>query len=179
MALLFPNSLRPAVLACLAGVKERVGYVCYGRGPLLTGKVYPRRAGGRVADGGADTRPGGGPAHHDAALQRRAQHEHTPRPSAVMAAQHVQGMAAGDGRQAIMPDELGCAQPARQMLTAGQVELLKQVFFKLAQILRRVGLGRLWRQIGSGDGSPSGDYTRYSIRIIHHKPPLDIFRFIG
>jgi heptosyltransferase-2 len=49
MALLLPNSLRSAVLTWAAGVKERVGHVCYGRGPLLTGKVYPRRTGGRLA----------------------------------------------------------------------------------------------------------------------------------
>lgn len=51
MALLFPNSLRPAILTWTAGIKERVGHVCYGRGPLLTGKVYPRRVGGRLAAG--------------------------------------------------------------------------------------------------------------------------------
>ncbi|NQT17155.1 MAG: lipopolysaccharide heptosyltransferase II [Planctomycetes bacterium] len=50
MAFLLPNSLRSAVLTWLAGVKERIGHVCYGRGPLLTGKVYPRRTDGRLAD---------------------------------------------------------------------------------------------------------------------------------
>ena len=51
LLLLLPNSFRVAVLARLGGAKERIGYVRYGRGPLLTGKVYPRRTGGRVADG--------------------------------------------------------------------------------------------------------------------------------
>jgi heptosyltransferase-2 len=51
MVLLFPNSLRPAVLAWLGGARERIGYVRYGRGPLLTGKLYPRRQNGRLAAG--------------------------------------------------------------------------------------------------------------------------------
>lgn len=61
IALLLTNSLRTAIVAWLGGARERIGYVRYGRGPLLTGKVYPRtsiggaaplsarRAGGRVA----------------------------------------------------------------------------------------------------------------------------------
>lgn len=51
MLLLLPNSFRVALLAWLGGATERIGYVRYGRGPLLTGKVYPRRKNGRVADG--------------------------------------------------------------------------------------------------------------------------------
>jgi len=50
MAVLLPNSLRQAVLAWLGGCKERIGYVRNGRGPLLTGKLYPPRNGRRVAD---------------------------------------------------------------------------------------------------------------------------------
>jgi lipopolysaccharide heptosyltransferase II len=41
MALMLPNSLRPAIMSWLAGIPQRIGYVRYGRGPLLTGKVYP------------------------------------------------------------------------------------------------------------------------------------------
>ena len=43
LAFLFPNSLRTAVLAWLGGARERIGHVLDGRGPLLTGKVYPKR----------------------------------------------------------------------------------------------------------------------------------------
>jgi heptosyltransferase-2 len=46
MAVLLSNSLRTAIVAWLGGAKERIGYVRYGRGPLLTGKLYPRRVGG-------------------------------------------------------------------------------------------------------------------------------------
>jgi heptosyltransferase II len=48
MAVLFTNSLRTAAVAWLGGATERIGYVRYGRGPLLTGKLYPRRAGRRL-----------------------------------------------------------------------------------------------------------------------------------
>ena len=48
MAVLLPNSLRTAMVAWLGGAKERIGYVRYGRGPLLTGKLYPRRVGRRL-----------------------------------------------------------------------------------------------------------------------------------
>ena len=48
MVLLLTNSLRTAVLAWLGGARERIGYVRYGRGPLLTGKLYPRCSGRRV-----------------------------------------------------------------------------------------------------------------------------------
>ncbi len=47
MALMLPNSLRPAAMAWLAGVKQRFGYVRNGRGPLLTGKVYPSLKNGK------------------------------------------------------------------------------------------------------------------------------------
>jgi heptosyltransferase-2 len=49
--LLLPNSFRVGLLAWLGGAVERIGYVRYGRGPLLTGKVYPRRNSGRVIEG--------------------------------------------------------------------------------------------------------------------------------
>jgi len=39
LAVLMPNSLRPALIAWLAGVKQRIGYVRNGRGPLLTGRL--------------------------------------------------------------------------------------------------------------------------------------------
>jgi heptosyltransferase-2 len=48
MAVLLPNSLRTAIVAWLGRAKERIGYVRYGRGPLLTGKLYPRRVGNRL-----------------------------------------------------------------------------------------------------------------------------------
>ena len=48
LAALLTNSLRTAWVAWLGGAKERIGYVRYGRGPLLTGKLYPRRVGRRL-----------------------------------------------------------------------------------------------------------------------------------
>ena len=39
MAVLLPNSFRTALLAYLGGVRQRVGYTQYGRGPLLTTKI--------------------------------------------------------------------------------------------------------------------------------------------
>jgi len=48
VALLLTNSLRTAMVAWLGGARERVGYVRYGRGPLLTGRLYPQRVGGRI-----------------------------------------------------------------------------------------------------------------------------------
>jgi heptosyltransferase II len=45
MAVLLPNSFRTAMIAWLGGAKQRIGYVRYCRGPLLTGKLYPRRSG--------------------------------------------------------------------------------------------------------------------------------------
>ena len=48
LAILLTNSLRPALMAWWAGAKQRIGYVRYGRGPLLTHKLYPRRVSGRI-----------------------------------------------------------------------------------------------------------------------------------
>jgi heptosyltransferase-2 len=48
VAILFPNSFRPALVAWLANCRRRVGFVRYGRGLLLTDKLHPRRGpGGR------------------------------------------------------------------------------------------------------------------------------------
>lgn len=47
--LLLTNSLHTGVLAWLSGAGQRIGYVRYGRGPLLTGKVYPPRRHGQIA----------------------------------------------------------------------------------------------------------------------------------
>jgi len=44
-AVLFPNSLSSGLLAWMARAKERVGYVRYGRGCLLTTKLYHPRKG--------------------------------------------------------------------------------------------------------------------------------------
>jgi heptosyltransferase-2 len=49
MAVLMTNSFRTAWLAWLGGAEQRIGYVRYGRGPLLTGKLYPRRVGRHFA----------------------------------------------------------------------------------------------------------------------------------
>ena len=48
MAVLLTHSLHTALLAWLGGAKERIGYVRHGRGPLLTGKLYPQRDGRRI-----------------------------------------------------------------------------------------------------------------------------------
>ncbi|MGA2031788.1 MAG: lipopolysaccharide heptosyltransferase II [Thermoguttaceae bacterium] len=48
MAILLTHSLHTALLAWLGGATERVGYVRDGRGPLLTGKLYPPRNGFRL-----------------------------------------------------------------------------------------------------------------------------------
>jgi heptosyltransferase II len=48
VAVLMTNSLRTAVVAWLGRAKQRIGYVRYGRGPLLTGKLYPRREGRQI-----------------------------------------------------------------------------------------------------------------------------------
>ena len=50
MAVLLTNSMRTGLLAWLGGAKERIGYARYGRGPLLTGKLYPRRESGRIIE---------------------------------------------------------------------------------------------------------------------------------
>lgn len=47
-AVLFPNSLRSALVARLAGVPERLGYARDLRGPLLTARVPPARGGHQV-----------------------------------------------------------------------------------------------------------------------------------
>ncbi len=49
MAVLLTNSLRTAAVAWLGRARERIGYVRYGRGPLLTGRLYPRRVGRTIA----------------------------------------------------------------------------------------------------------------------------------
>lgn len=48
IAVLFTHSLRTAWVAWRGGARQRIGYVRYGRGPLLTGKLYPRRLGRRI-----------------------------------------------------------------------------------------------------------------------------------
>lgn len=45
---LLTNSLRTGWLAYLSGAVERIGYVRYGRGPLLNRKLYPPREGRRL-----------------------------------------------------------------------------------------------------------------------------------
>jgi len=50
LALLLPNSFSSAWTAWRGGARERIGYVRYGRGPLLTGRVYPPRENGRFVD---------------------------------------------------------------------------------------------------------------------------------
>ncbi|MBN2475009.1 MAG: lipopolysaccharide heptosyltransferase II [Pirellulales bacterium] len=50
LAVLLPNSLRTALVAWLGGARQRIGYVRNGRGPLLTGRLYPRRVRGRLVD---------------------------------------------------------------------------------------------------------------------------------
>jgi len=42
------NSFHTALLAWLGGANERIGYARDGRGLLLTRKLYPQRAGGRI-----------------------------------------------------------------------------------------------------------------------------------
>ncbi len=48
LAILLTNSFRSALMAWWAGAKERIGYVRYGRGRLLTRKLYHRRMNGRI-----------------------------------------------------------------------------------------------------------------------------------
>ncbi|HEV3138726.1 MAG TPA: glycosyltransferase family 9 protein, partial [Pirellulales bacterium] len=43
--ILLTNSLRAGALAWASGARQRVGYVRYGRSPLLTHKLYPPRHG--------------------------------------------------------------------------------------------------------------------------------------
>ena len=47
LAVMFTNSLSTGLLAWAGGAKERVGYVRYGRGPLMTTKLYHPRRGGK------------------------------------------------------------------------------------------------------------------------------------
>jgi heptosyltransferase II len=49
LAILLSSSLRPALMAWWAGVKQRVGYVRNGRGPFLTHKLYPRHINNQIA----------------------------------------------------------------------------------------------------------------------------------
>jgi heptosyltransferase-2 len=50
LAVLFPNSFRPALIARLAGIPRRVGYARYGRRFLLTDALEPlRTADGKIA----------------------------------------------------------------------------------------------------------------------------------
>ncbi len=49
IAVLLTNSLRTATMAWAGGARQRVGYALYGRGPLLTEKLRPQRAGRRLA----------------------------------------------------------------------------------------------------------------------------------
>ncbi|NLF07856.1 MAG: hypothetical protein GX594_07745, partial [Pirellulaceae bacterium] len=49
LAVLTTNSLRTAWVAWRGGAKRRVGYVRYGRGPLLTDKLSPKRQGRKIA----------------------------------------------------------------------------------------------------------------------------------
>jgi len=48
LAVLLTNSLRTALVARMAGIPRRVGYVRYGRGPLLTDRLEPPRDGRRI-----------------------------------------------------------------------------------------------------------------------------------
>ena len=48
LVILLTNSFDTGLLAWLGGARQRIGYVRYGRGPLLTGKLYPPRVAGRV-----------------------------------------------------------------------------------------------------------------------------------
>lgn len=46
--ILMTNSLRTGAIAWLSGARQRIGYVRYGRGPLLNGKLYPPRDGWKL-----------------------------------------------------------------------------------------------------------------------------------
>lgn len=48
LVILLTNSFHTALLAGLGGAKRRIGYVRYGRGLLLTDRLYPQRSHGRV-----------------------------------------------------------------------------------------------------------------------------------
>ena len=47
-AILMTNSLRTAAIAWLGGARERIGYVRYGRGPLLSNRLHPPRNGRKL-----------------------------------------------------------------------------------------------------------------------------------
>jgi heptosyltransferase-2 len=47
LAIIFPNSLRSALLCRLAGARRRLGYAREGRTPLLTDRLAPQRENGR------------------------------------------------------------------------------------------------------------------------------------
>jgi heptosyltransferase-2 len=49
IAVLLTNSLYTGLMAWLGRARQRIGYVRYGRGPLLTGKLHPPRVNGRIA----------------------------------------------------------------------------------------------------------------------------------
>jgi len=49
MAVLLTNSLRTGMLAWASGAQRRIGFVRYGRGPLLTDRLYHRRERGKYA----------------------------------------------------------------------------------------------------------------------------------
>jgi heptosyltransferase-2 len=54
-AVLFPNSLSTALIAWASGARERIGYIRYGRGPLLTTKLrHPRQRGKWLPTPGID-----------------------------------------------------------------------------------------------------------------------------
>jgi heptosyltransferase-2 len=48
LMILFPNSLRTALIGFLGGASQRIGYARDGRGALLTGRVFPPRRGGKI-----------------------------------------------------------------------------------------------------------------------------------
>ena len=71
LAVLFPNSFRTALVAYLGGCRKRVGFVRYGRGPLLSYRLAPvRDAAGRLV-----------PSPAIDAYNRLAQAAGCPRPS--------------------------------------------------------------------------------------------------
>jgi heptosyltransferase-2 len=71
LVVLFPNSFRSALIAWLAGCSRRIGYVRYGRGPLLTDGLSPVRDGrGRLT-----------PSPILDAYNRLAEHAGCPRPT--------------------------------------------------------------------------------------------------
>ncbi|MEZ6118906.1 MAG: lipopolysaccharide heptosyltransferase II [Pirellulaceae bacterium] len=47
-AIFLTNSLRPALVSWFAGIPQRIGYVRYGRAPLLTERLVPPRSGHKL-----------------------------------------------------------------------------------------------------------------------------------